>query len=337
MTVHPLKSRFPSVRHWILLGSLALGFSSLRTATAVEAPSAKSVPPGLDAVEQPSGCLVTENGQNVLFYQRTAKSLDGQRPRAHYIHPLYDLDGRILTEDFPPDHLHQRGIFWAWHQIKVGEKSVGDSWGTRDFQYDVTDLKVSRPDPDSIRLTATVLWKSPRWLDAGGGKKPYVRETTTVDIHAASSTARAIDFHIHLEALEDGLRIGGSNDEKGYGGFSPRLRFPRNLRFTGRNGIVQPKETAVDAGPWIDFSGSFGDTDDVSGVAILCHPSLPDFPSKWILRDKAGMQNAAYPGRVPVLVPREKPLDLRYRLIIHKGDEKQAEIARRQAKYERMK
>ena len=95
--------------------------------------------------------------------------------------------------------------------------------------------------------------------------------------------------------------------------------------------------TAVDAGPWIDFSGTFGDTDEVSGVAILCHPSLPEFPSKWILRNKASMQNAAYPGRVPVPITRARPLDLRYRLIIHRGDEKQARIAQRQAEYEKVK
>ena len=34
-------------------------------------------------------------------------------------------DGQVLTEDFPADHLHHRGIFWAWHQVYVGEKAMG--------------------------------------------------------------------------------------------------------------------------------------------------------------------------------------------------------------------
>jgi hypothetical protein len=316
-----------------LVTLLALGVACL----AADPSAQKHASPGLSAIEQADGCLITEGTNKVLFYQRTTKSLDGKRPRAHYIHPLYDLDGKVITEDFPADHLHHRGIFWAWHQIKIGEKSVGDAWETRDFMYDVTGLKVSRPQPTSIRLTTTALWKSPAWLDAAGKEKPYVRETTTIEVHAASSNARAIDFHIHVAALEDGLRIGGSDDEKGYSGFSPRFRFPRNLRFTGQDGVVEPRNTAVDAGPWIDFSGKFGDTDEVSGVAILCHPSLPEFPSKWILRNKASMQNAAYPGRVPVPITRDRPLDLRYRLIVHKGDEKQAGVAPRQAEYENVK
>jgi hypothetical protein len=291
----------------------------------------------LNYVEQPEGCQVTENGKPVLFYQRTPKSLDGKYTRSNYIHPLYDLDGGVISEDFPKDHLHHRGIFWAWHQLLIGDKKVGDAWECKNFSSDVTSLKISRLNPKVIRMVVTADWKSPLWLDAAGKEKPYVRETTTIDVHAATDTTRALDFHIRLVALEDGLRIGGSDDEKGYSGFSPRIRFPRNLRFAGPNGSVEPKNTAVDAGPWIDMSGKFGESDAISGVAMLSHPSLPEFPSKWILRNKTSMQNAAYPGRVPVLIPREKPLDLRYRLIVHRGDEKQANLAKLQSEYESVK
>src|SRR5688572_15782855 len=31
------------------------------------------------------------------------------RPRAAYIHPLYGLDGELLTDDFPKDHTYHRG------------------------------------------------------------------------------------------------------------------------------------------------------------------------------------------------------------------------------------
>jgi AcrR family transcriptional regulator len=34
--------------------------------------------------------------------------------RSCYIHPLYGLDGEVMTEDFPVDHRHHRGVFWAW-------------------------------------------------------------------------------------------------------------------------------------------------------------------------------------------------------------------------------
>ena len=56
----------------------------------------------LSASESEEGVLVTDSGQPVLFYQRQTTSLQGQVPRAHYIHPLYGLDGEVFTEDFPP-------------------------------------------------------------------------------------------------------------------------------------------------------------------------------------------------------------------------------------------
>lgn len=47
------------------------------------------------------GILLKEKGQARFFYQTATKSLDGNYPRANYVHPLYGLEGEVLTEDFP--------------------------------------------------------------------------------------------------------------------------------------------------------------------------------------------------------------------------------------------
>ena len=93
----------------------------------------------LVAVSNAEGVTVLEGIRPVLTYQRAAKSEDGRWPRANYVHPLYDLDGEVLTEDFPADHGHQRGIFWAWHQVLVDGQPMGDAWACIDFQWDVTE------------------------------------------------------------------------------------------------------------------------------------------------------------------------------------------------------
>jgi hypothetical protein len=85
----------------------------------------------------------------------------------------------------------------------------------------------------------------------------------------------------------------------------------------------------------MDLSGRFDESDTQSGVAILSHPSLPVFPPAWILRQQPGMQNVVYPGRQAVPLSSIKPTELRYRLVIHRGDAKQARIDQLQAKYER--
>ena len=142
-----------------------------------------------------------------------------------------------------------------------------------------------------------------------------------------------IHFQIDLLALADGVRIGGSEDDKGYGGFTTRIRLPDGLSFIGSGGPVEPTRLSVEAGPWLDFSGNFGKDGRVSGLAILCHDSLPGYPQRWIIRRKGSAQNPVYPGRHPILLSREEPLVLRYRLIIHRGDVHDVDLDKLQAEY----
>ena len=73
------------------------------------------------------GILIVDGPQKVLKYQTETKSKAGEYERCNYIHPLWGMDGQVLTEDFPSDHMHHRGIFWAWHQVWIGNQRIGDS------------------------------------------------------------------------------------------------------------------------------------------------------------------------------------------------------------------
>ena len=284
--------------------------------------------------EQAEGFLFQEGPSKILFYQLAPKSLNGKYERSNYIHPLYDLDGNVLTEDFPQDHYHHHGIFWAWHQVFVNGKRVGDQWANEDSIWDVQDSEVLPAKKGEAAVRVRLHWKSPRWLDAHGEQKPFAEEITTVRVHPAEDDIRKIDFSIELKALEDDVKIGGSEDVKGYGGFSTRIRLPKDIRFLGHNGPVTPQETSVKAGPWLDFSGSYGSKPG-SGLAILTHPSVPDFPQPWILRAAHSMQNPAYPGNKPIRLPTDKPLTLRYRLVIHRGELTRDRLDQLQSAYER--
>jgi hypothetical protein len=283
-------------------------------------------------VKDPQGYWFVEGDTKVLFYQAERKALpDGQAARSNYFHPLYDLDGNVLTEDFPKDHVHHRGIFWAWHQVRIDGKSVQDQWVNRDSFWTLHEAK-PESDARSASLALHVRWESPLFTDAQGKRRPFVEERSVTRVHRAEAAIRKIDFHQRLTALVDGVEIGGSEDAKGYGGFSYRVVMPSDIRFTGADGVVTPIENAVSASPWMDVSGSYG-TSGKSGVTVLTHPSTTGFPQTWILRAKASMQNAVYPGRQPVALPRDRPLILRYRIVLHRGELAPAEIARLQAQY----
>ncbi len=266
------------------------------------------------------GAWILDNGEKVLFYQATSKALNSQYPRADYIHPLFGLDGFGLTEDFPPDHLHHRGIFWARHRVIIGDKQIGDAWECRDFIWDVVDYRAVNVDTNTLMLVAKVFWKSPQWKDANGKDKPFVEENVRITVFQKESNYRVIDFDISLLALEENLKIAGSDDEKGYSGFSVRMKMPEDLLFNSAGGTVEPQINQVEAGNWLDITGTLSEKGNKSGIVIIQHPENPGFLEKWIIRKKGSMQNPVYPGREPVRVSILEPTVLRYRLVVHSGD-----------------
>jgi hypothetical protein len=280
-------------------------------------------------VKTDEGYQFLEAEAPVLFYRTAAKATEeGKYSRANYCHPVYGLDGQVLTEDFPQDHPHHRGIFWAWHQVYVGDKPIGDMWACEDFSWDIRMVEILPSPPDTPALKADVYWKSSRWKD---GREPFARETVTIRVHQVVSDTRLIDFDIEILALEEGLRLGGSNDAKGYGGFSTRIILPADIQMSDGNGPINPQETAVTAGDWMNFAGTFGK--GVSNFAILVHPANPGHPRQWILRKSGSAQNAVYPGRVPIAVSMTQPLVLKYRLVLHKN----ADLKHLAGEYGRMK
>ncbi len=56
---------------------------------------------------------------------------DARRNRACYIHPLWGLNGEVLTDDFPKDHYHHHGVFWAWPHVGIDGKEY-DLWDGRE-------------------------------------------------------------------------------------------------------------------------------------------------------------------------------------------------------------
>lgn len=272
---------------------------------------------GVSVVRQEEGWQFFEDGRPVMFYRTTAKDLNGKCARADYVHPLVGLDGQVITEDFPKDHLHHRGIFWTWHQLLIKGKSIGDAWECRDFVWDVQGVRVLEQGPDMAALQATVLWKSPLWKN---GRKPMVRETVTLRLHRRERDCRMIDFTIALQALQPDTWLGGSDNVKGYGGFTARVATPDDTVFTSAIGPVQPKNTPVFGGPWMNLKGTLDGK--AYAVAILQHPDNPLFPEAWILRHSkrfSNMQNPVYPWRYPVKLPPETPTVLKYRMILHRG------------------
>ncbi|MEP7374289.1 MAG: DUF6807 family protein [Chitinophagaceae bacterium] len=270
---------------------------------------------GFTTKKSAEGIELLENGKKILFYQLSPKSVDGKYERAGYVHPLYDLNEKILTEDMPADHPYHRGIFWAWHQLIWNDKSVGDGWISENISYKPEKADV-KEEKNNLVLASEMIWNA----QVDSNLTPIVKEKTTITVFKSTPQYHIIDFNITLIALVDNLKIGGSDDAKGYGGFCLRLKLPKAISFVSGNKEVIPQETAVAAGPWMDISGSFeGDSAPKSGVTVFGYPPGNDNNNPWILRSVTSMQNVPYPGRTPVLLSK-KGLTLKYRIIVHNSE-----------------
>jgi hypothetical protein len=264
------------------------------------------------------GIIVVDGQKNVLQYVSAPKSMNGEFERCNYVHPLWGMDGEVLTEDFPADHMHHRGVFWAWHEVWIGDKRIGDPWLLEDFEQNVVELEFLKQISGSVKINTEVEWKSNLWKK-DGKKVPYMREITNIVIHPAIGNSRKIDFEIRLEALEEGLKIGGSTEGKGYSGFSLRMVLPDDIRFAGPAGEIKPELAAVKSEAYVNISGSIGENGSKGGIVIIDSPENSGYPQSWILREKNSMQNVVFPGRVCIPVAINKPLVLKYSLLVYSG------------------
>ena len=169
--------------------------------------------------KSPEGIEISENNKSVLFFQTKPKTVSGKYERTGYVHPLYDLNGNVLTEDSPEDHPYHRGIFWAWHQIVVDGKNVADGWMSEHISFIPGKMQITK-SPSNTILTAQLTWKV---TDSINPARNIVSEISRINIYKAKEHYRIIDFDIYLKPLVNDLKLGGSDDAIGDGGFCLRV------------------------------------------------------------------------------------------------------------------
>ena len=91
----------------------------------------------VEAVRDHGKIILRSSEKTILAYhEATVSPPEGSDPlyaRSGFIHPLKTPGGAVLTDDFPPDHLHQHGIFRAWVKTQFSDKAV-DFWNQKKGQ-----------------------------------------------------------------------------------------------------------------------------------------------------------------------------------------------------------
>ena len=106
----------PPARLWFVLsGKTPAGTSRTFTVR----PTADARSEAVAAVTETDGRLeVRLRGKPVLRYHTTQtqppEGVGEKYAHEAYIHPAWTPAGRVVTDDYPPDHKHQRGIWFSW-------------------------------------------------------------------------------------------------------------------------------------------------------------------------------------------------------------------------------
>ena len=264
-------------------------------------------------------------GPPVLRYWHGAADSKNARkyPLNGFIHPLAGLDGETLTAASPGDHVHHRGVFWAWVRTERQGRWQNEWWIPREFVAEPGILAHDPEGTDSCGFTAEHFWTY-RPADPTKSER-FVRESVDCRVYDNSLYGRAVDVDLTLTALEDGIRIGGQTDlDKGYGGMTCRFGAAVNVLMENDQGVIRSSSLNHVVAKWVDWTGEFLGPDGNrlphrSGAALMVHPSHPAYPPEWIVR-AYGPIGLAYPGLQMIELPKGAPLHLRYRFWVHRGD-----------------
>jgi len=279
---------------------------------------------------------VRENDARVLVYRYAP----GEKPlivpkrytRACYIHPLYGLDGEVMTQDFPLDHFHHRGIFWAWPDSTFGERRA-DVWALDGIRAVHSKwLKQEKTDKHAALAVENY------WVYDDAPEVPVIKEEVRMTIYPAEDNHREIDFELIFKNVSNEVFTlrGSTTGNKGYGGFSFRPDASRApFLFVSKQGESEEDVLELDS-PWVDISYAVApDSDTVSGAAIFQHPNNPGYPhAGWILRHY-GFLGQSWPHRQPHSMPPGDSICLRYRLLVHRGKADEAGVEEAFLEYEK--
>ncbi len=281
-------------------------------------------------------------GQN-----RISVEIDGQPfgdfiygPDAYkpYLWPMRSASGKIVVRQYPMvkdipgethDHNHQRGLWFAH-----GDVNGYDFWGS--------DI-LNKPGPKEGKIVVK------RVLEAKSGKKSgsikvllnwndhdgktLIEETRTLTFYS-DPKLRTVDVDLILDPKQK--VVFGDTKE---GTFGIRIAAPLqeekgNGRMVNAQGAETEKNVWGKPSEWVDYAGTLDG--EQLGIAIFDHPDNPRYPVRWHSRGYglfaanpfglADFEHDKTKNGAMTVEPGQK-LHFRYRVVIHPGDAKSADIA----------
>lgn len=188
--------------------------------------------------------------------------------RGGYIHPVYTPKGKIVTDDYPSDHFHHHGIWFAWTKTEFEGKhpdfwNVGDGTGRVDFE------KVGKTWSGPVYAGFTSYQKYVALT--GEAPKTALNEDWDVKVYDLGSDYFVFDIVATQECASTSPLI---LEEYRYGGMGVRgnreWRDKSKVSFLTSDGKTRADGNATRS-HWCHIGGSVDG--QLAGLTVLDHPS----------------------------------------------------------------
>jgi hypothetical protein len=307
---------------------------------------------GVRCLETEAAILVKVGGKPVLqYHKRPRESPEGIDPiyrRSGHIHPVFTPDGHELTGDFPADHPHQHGLFFAWRMAEFEGREIS-FWDqlSRTGRVSHSEVVSTANGADSAKF---IVRQSLEDLTPPGGPRPILTETWTVTVYNRGADVFVFDIESEQRCAGEspvtipqysygGLAVRGNEQwfhpqaQTAYNEWERQLRTdpaaPRPALEVMRHDFLTSEGKHQYEGNhsrprWVDLHGPIDGR--MAGLAILCHPGNFRAPQPVRLHPSkpyfcfSPMVESGFeidPGR---------PFASRYRFLVHRGTPQPSKI-----------
>jgi hypothetical protein len=224
--------------------------------------------------------------------------------------------GKSITTETSQPYPHHHSLFFGCDRV-----NSGNYWQESNERGQIVSQgpKIIEASGERVVFADKCSWRQP-------GKEPIISGRRRIVITAPNKDLRFIDFEIRLEPLVD-VHILKTNHALFSARVVPELSVKSGGTLINAEGKTSEKGTFGFASPWCDYSGTHDGVTE--GIAILQHPDNRWFPSKWFTRDYGFFSPTPMywlEGDKLTLAKGEQ-LSLEYRVVVHTGDAKTADIA----------
>jgi len=240
-----------------------------------------------------------------------------------FFYPVNGPSKASVTSMRNANYPHHSSLFFGCDRV-----NGGNYWQEGLDRGQIVSLRadIIESGGEKVVIENENIWRRP-------GAMAPVKDFRTIIVTNPSENLYQLDFDISMEMLLD-VTIDKTNHSLFSGRMDPDLAVINGGTMVNAEGEISEKGTFGKRSAWMDYSGKR--MGKIEGMAILQHPSNEWFPAPWFTRDYG------FFSPTPMYWPENgqntnlkkgEIIKLRYRVLVHSGDHKEAKIAEQFEKY----